>query len=224
MITGYVFDLDGVITDTAKFHYQAWAALAQDQLDITITPAVNELLKGRSRLDSLRAILHFGHQDGRYTDAELDALATAKNDQYRTLIQTITPADILPGIADLLAAITASGAPIAIASASFNAPAIIARLGLGDVLTHIVDPGSVAHGKPAPDLFEAAAAMIGSPAATTVAFEDASAGIAAIRAAGMFAVGIGSADALAGADLLVPDTAALTLPRIQSAFTAAHAG
>ncbi|WP_179396084.1 beta-phosphoglucomutase [Lacticaseibacillus absianus] len=224
MITGYVFDLDGVITDTAKFHYQAWAQLAQDRLGITITPAVNELLKGRSRMDSLHAILQFGGQEGRYTDAELTALADVKNAQYRELIETITPADLLPGIPQLLADITALGAPMAIASASFNAPAIIARLGLGDVLTQIVDPGSVAHGKPAPDLFEAAAAMIASPAATTVAFEDASAGVAAIRAAGMFAVGIGAADLLAGADLIVPDTAALTLSRVQAAFAAAHAG
>lgn len=219
-ITGFVFDLDGVITDTAKYHYQAWKETAKAKLNIEISPAVNELLKGQSRQDSLAAIVRFGHQEGRRSAAELAAIATVKNQRYQALIAHMTQADILPGMAGLLNDLANKGYPLAVASASYNAPVIIARLGLSNLLANVVDPGAVARGKPAPDIFEAAAAMIKSPCATTVGFEDAAAGIAGINAAGMFSVGIGSAVTLHEADVVFPATGDADLATIERLFVA----
>ncbi|MFD1433319.1 beta-phosphoglucomutase [Lacticaseibacillus yichunensis] len=222
-ITGFVFDLDGVITDTAKFHYQAWKEVAQEKLDITITPAVNELLKGRSRMDSLEEIIKFGHQEGQHTLAEKEAIATEKNDRYKQLIQTMTPADILPGMGEFLQELADHHYPMSVASASFNAPFIIKRLKLEDLLGKIVDPASVKHGKPAPDIFEVAADQIDSPYATTVGFEDATAGISGINDAGMFSVGIGDPTILDEADLVFASTADVSLSAIEQAFASKDA-
>lgn len=220
-ISGFVFDLDGVITDTAKYHFQAWQAVAQEALGITIDASVNELLKGRSRMDSLKAIVHFGGQDGQHSQAELAAIADTKNQCYRELIKNMTAADILPHMADFLREVQAHHYPMAVASASFNAPTIIDRIGLTDTLSHIVSPDSVAHGKLAPDIFEAAADLIDSPYPTTVGVEDAAAGIQGIKAAGMFAVGIGDAQLLHQADLVVADTTGMRLDKILAALPSA---
>ncbi len=101
-ITGFVFDLDGVITDTAKYHFQAWQEIAKSELDISITPEVNELLKGKSRLDSLNEILNFGQQIGVHSATELSKIATKKNKRYQELIADMTDVDILPGVTEFL--------------------------------------------------------------------------------------------------------------------------
>lgn len=219
-ITGFVFDMDGVITDTAKYHYLAWKEAAQVNLGVTITPAVNELLKGRSRMDSLDAIITFAHQEGKYSQVEKQRIATEKNQRYQTLIQSMTPADILPGMADFLNLLDQRHYPLAVASASFNAPFIIQQLHLQTLLAKVVDPGTLKHGKPAPDIFEAAADLISSPYASTIGFEDAEAGVKGIKAAGMFAVGIGDAEILHEADIVFPSTAEVDFDRIKEAFDA----
>jgi beta-phosphoglucomutase len=222
LLKGFVFDLDGIITDTAKYHYAAWKRVAQDELGITINPAVNEHLKGVSRMDSLNVILKFGHKENAYTDTEKAEFASEKNDLYKSLIQQMTPDDILPGIADFLKAITAKGYPMALASASRNAPFIIDRLQLAEYFSAIVDPATLTKGKPDPEIFERAADLIHLPYAETVGIEDAVAGIEGIQAAGMFAVGVGSPDVLGKADLLFPDTSHLNLAQIETAFNAAR--
>ncbi|GEK05486.1 beta-phosphoglucomutase [Schleiferilactobacillus harbinensis] len=219
MIKGFVFDLDGVITDTAKYHYAAWKQVAHDELGIDINPTVNEGLKGVSRMDSLNVILKFGGKENAYTDTEKLEYATEKNDLYKSLIKQMTPADILPGISNFLKAITKAGYPMSLASASRNAPYIIDRLGLAEYFSAIVDPATLTKGKPDPEIFEKAADLIHTPYANTVGLEDAVAGIEGIQAAGMFAVGVGKPEVLGKADLLFPDTAHLDLAKIEAAFT-----
>ncbi len=124
MKKGFVFDLDGVITDTAKFHYIAWKDLA-DSIGITIDLKFNERLKGISRMDSLERILVYGGKDAAYTPAEKEALATQKNTHYVELLQALTPADLLPGVKEFLAEAKACQVPCVIASASKNAPFIL---------------------------------------------------------------------------------------------------
>lgn len=217
MLKGLLFDLDGVLTDSAKFHLQAWSQLAT-QLGITLTPAEREGLRGRSRLDSLNLILAAGGQEDRFSAAEKTALTDQKNAVYLQLIQTMTPADILPGIPQLLKDAQAAGLKMAIASASRNAPTILDHLGLAASFDAIVDPATLHHGKPDPEIYQQAQALLGLQAAEVIGFEDASAGVAAIKAAGQFAVGIGDARRLAAADYLVKDTAALQLSQLQAAF------
>lgn len=219
MIKGFVFDLDGVITDTAKYHYAAWKQVAHDELGIDVNPTVNEGLKGVSRMDSLNVILKFGGKENAYTDTEKLEYATEKNDLYKSLIKQMTPADILPGISNFLKAITKAGYPMSLASASRNAPYIIDRLGLAEYFSAIVDPATLTKGKPDPEIFEKAADLIHTPYANTVGLEDAVAGIEGIQAAGMFAVGVGKPEVLGKADLLFPDTAHLDLAKIEAAFT-----
>lgn len=217
MLKGLLFDLDGVLTDSAKFHLQAWSQLAT-HLGITLTPAEREGLRGRSRLDSLNLILAAGGQEDRFSAAEKTALTDQKNAVYLQLIQTMTPADILPGIPQLLKDAQAASLKMAIASASRNAPTILDHLGLAASFDAIVDPATLHRGKPDPEIYQQAQALLGLQAAEVIGFEDASAGVAAIKAAGQFAVGIGDARRLAAADYLVKDTAALQLSQLQAAF------
>lgn len=223
MLKGLAFDLDGVITDTAKFHYQAWRELARP-LGIEVTPAINEQLKGVSRLESLAIILRSAHQFDRYSVAEREALAQQKNDQYVRMIQTMTPADILPGIIPLLKAAKAEHLKISLASASKNAPMILTRLGLTDYFDQIVDPATLHHGKPDPEIFQRAAASMQLDNQEVVGLEDSQAGITAINAAGQFSVGIGTPQQLGAADYLVPTTSELTLFKIKEAFDTSSKG
>jgi len=212
-----IFDLDGVITDSAEFHYQAWKNLA-DRLGIYFDRKINERLKGVPRMDSLDIILERDSTPERYSQEEKDALAKEKNDEYVVLINTITPSDILPGIMELLLDLKKRKIKTAIASASKNAQTIIDRLEIGYLLDYIADAGAIKNQKPAPDVFLVSAENLSVLPENCVGVEDAGAGIIAIKAAGMTAIGIGEAENLKGADLLLPKTADLTFKRIQEAF------
>jgi beta-phosphoglucomutase len=213
MIKGFVFDLDGVITDTAKFHYTAWRNLAAS-LDITIDEAFNETLKGISRMDSLDRILLYGHKEKDYTAAEKTRLAEQKNDEYVKLLANLTEADLLPGVHDFLVQTKAHSIPCALASASKNAPMILQKLGVLDYFAHIVDPESLKKGKPDPEIFIKAAESIHVAPEEAIGFEDAQAGIAGIKAAGMYAVGISAMEKLAGADLQVASMTDVTVEQL----------
>lgn len=202
MKKGFVFDLDGVITDTAKFHYIAWKDLA-DSIGITIDLKFNERLKGISRMDSLERILVHGGKDAAYTPAEKEALATQKNTHYVELLQALTPADLLPGVKEFLAEAKACQVPCVIASASKNAPFILKKLEVTDAFDAIVDPASLHKGKPDPEIFIKAAQAIGLKPEEAVGFEDAQAGIDGIKACDMYAVGVMSNEELHGADVVV---------------------
>lgn len=202
MKKGFVFDLDGVITDTAKFHYIAWKELGHE-LGIEIDLQFNEQLKGISRMDSLERILVHGGRENDFTAEQKEALAAKKNQHYVTLLQKLTPEDLLPGVKDFLDQAQALGIPCAIASASKNAPFILEKLGVIDEFDAIVDPATLTKGKPDPEIFVKACELIHVAPGDAIGFEDAQAGIQGIKAAGMYAVGVSTGEALDGADKII---------------------
>lgn len=210
MTIGFIFDLDGVITDTAKFHYQAWKALA-DSLGIPIDETFNETLKGISRMDSLDRILAHGHRENAFTPAEKEALAQQKNDHYVQLLEHLTTEDVLPGVVPLLQQAQARHIPCAVASASKNAPLILEKLGVRAYFATIVDPDSLSKGKPDPEIFLAAADSIGVLPQNAIGFEDAQSGIDGLKAAGIYAVGLSANQSLLGADIQVSEMTELSV-------------
>ncbi|EFT46796.1 beta-phosphoglucomutase [Enterococcus faecalis] len=210
MTIGFIFDLDGVITDTAKFHYQAWKALA-DSLGISIDETFNETLKGISRMDSLDRILAHGHRENAFTPAEKEALAQQKNDHYVQLLEHLTTEDVLPGVVPLLQQAQARHIPCAVASASKNAPLILEKLGVRAYFATIVNPDSLSKGKPDPEIFLAAADSIGVLPQNAIGFEDAQSGIDGLKAAGIYAVGLSASQPLIGADMQVSEMTELSV-------------
>lgn len=207
-----IFDLDGVLTDTARFHYLAWKQLA-DQLGIAFDEVFNERLKGVGRMDSLQLILERGNRQ--LTPAECHRLAQQKNDYYRELITQLSPQDLLPGALISLQQLGAQGIPLALASASQNAPHILQRLGLHGFFNAVADPTKVTQGKPHPAIFLTAAQLLDVPPRFCLAIEDSQAGIAAIKSAGMYALGIGNSDDLHAADEVIQDLSQFDLDRYQ---------
>ena len=198
----FIFDLDGVITDTAPLHFRAWRDLAAS-VGVDFDEAFNERLKGVSRTDSLELILAQGTH--RYTSTEKHAMAERKNADYVRLIDGITPGDVLPGALAALQAARAAGCRVGLASASKNAAGVLARLGITAAFDHVVDANLIERSKPDPEVFLAAAHALGVEPVNCVGIEDAVAGIAAVRAAGMFALGVGDPLVLTQADQVVPD-------------------
>ena len=209
-----IFDLDGVLVDSAKAHFAAWRRLA-DELGIRFTERDNEALKGVDRMGSLRMILDLGGRA--FDETEMVALATRKNGYYLEAVAHMSPADQLPGAEDLVRSAKAAGLRCAVASASRNAPLLLDRVGLAPLFDYVADAGAVARGKPAPDIFLACSDALDAPPAACLAFEDAAAGIDAIIAAGMFAVGIGDPLVLGRARVVYRETAAVDLAALLSA-------
>lgn len=209
MFKGVLFDLDGVITDTAEFHYRAWKQLGQE-IGITIDRAFNEQLKGVSREDSLSLLLAYGHKEEDFPPEEFAALAKRKNDYYLKMIQEITPDDVFPGILELLTELKGAKIKTALASASKNGPFLLEKMALSSYFDVIADPAKAAHGKPAPDIFLLAAEGLGIPVTDCIAIEDAQAGIQAILASGAQPIGIGQAEDLGEGFPILEDTSLLT--------------
>ncbi len=199
---GAIFDLDGVLVDTAKLHFQAWLRLAK-KLEIPFTEADNERLKGVSRDESLNILLSLGNVSLPASDRV--ALANQKNRWYVDLIETLTSSDLLPGAQHCLTELQQRGIPIALASASRNAMAVLKRLGIAHHFRVVLDGNSVTKAKPDPEIFLRAAAAIATEREDCVAFEDAPAGIRAAHAGSMYAVGVGKPDDLPEADVVIPD-------------------
>ncbi|NRD76514.1 beta-phosphoglucomutase [Bacillus sp. BRMEA1] len=212
-----IFDLDGVITDTAEFHYLAWKAVSEE-LGIPFTRDFNEELKGVSRMESLEKILVLGGKQNDFTEREKVLLAERKNNHYCRLIEEITPKDLLPGIGDFLAEVKQRGIKIGLASVSKNAFTVMNHLNLTSEFDTIVDAAAIRNGKPDPEIFLRAADQLGIEPNACIGIEDAEAGVAAIKAAGMFAVGIGKAERLAQADLLYRTTKEMQFEEIYKAF------
>ena len=198
----FIFDLDGVITDTARQHLAAWQALARE-LDVPFDPEIGEQLKGLSRMDSLDLLLAGAART--FSLAEREQLAERKNTAYVASLADMSASDLLPGARPALQAVRAGGWGLALASASKNAPAVLARLGIAGLFHCVVDPAAVARGKPDPEIFLTAALALEVPPTRCIGIEDAVAGVQAIKGAGMFAVGIGSARVLTTADVVMPD-------------------
>lgn len=209
MYKAFIFDLDGVITDTATLHYQAWKRLA-DEEGYTFNIEINEQLRGVSRRASLDIILA---GDMRSED-DIAEMMLRKNNYYVALLDSISAKDILPGIENFLLELNARQIKVVLASASKNARAILHRLGLMPLFDAIGDGWSVSRSKPAPDVFIHAAGQVGVNLIDCVVVEDAKAGVDAAKEAGMKVIGIGPIERVGHADWICKDTAGLSLLNI----------
>lgn len=195
-----IFDLDGVIVDTAKYHYLAWKRLA-NEYGFDFTEADNERLKGVSRTRSLEILLEIGALS--VDEAAKQAMAAQKNDWYVEYIQHMDASEILPGAAEYLQTLRNRGVKTAIGSASKNAPLILERVGIMSLFDVVIDGTKVRQAKPNPEVFLRAAQELDIPPASCVVFEDSEAGIEAARRAGMGSVGIGKPITLKDADMVI---------------------
>ena len=199
---GFIFDLDGVIVDTAKYHYIAWKKLA-DQLGFEFTQEHNELLKGVSRKRSLEILLEIGNVEA--SEDQKAYWMEEKNKEYLTYIRKMTAKEILPDVPKILNFLKEEKHPIALGSASKNASEILERVGLLQDFDTLVDGTHVSKAKPDPEVFLIGAEALNVTPANCVVFEDAVAGIEAAKAAGMLAVGIGDKEQLGDADYVFAD-------------------
>lgn len=215
MVSAFLFDLDGVITDTAEFHYRSWKRLA-DEENIAFTREDNEKLRGVSRRDSLLLLLK-----GRVlSEADMLAWMDRKNGYYRDYLKDITEADLLPGVKEFLLTAKNHGIKIGLASASKNAKDVLDGLGVASLFDAVGDGYSVSNPKPAPDLFVWVAGRLATPPAQTVVFEDAEAGIEAALAAGMYAVGLGPIERVGKAHVVYPHLDGVNVDTVLAALPA----
>jgi beta-phosphoglucomutase len=199
-IKACLFDLDGVIVDTAKYHYLAWKKLA-NELGFDLTTEQNEQLKGISRMESLDIILNIGQVT--LTNEEKLRYAAEKNSFYLELCKQMTPDDPLPGVKTFMDQLQKESIRIGLGSASKNAKVILERIGMLSYFETIVDGNRISKSKPDPEVFLLGASDFGIAPENCVVFEDAQAGIQAAKSGGMFAVGIGQASVLNEADVVV---------------------
>ncbi len=211
MIKAVIFDLDGVVTDTAEYHYLGWKQLA-DEEGFAFNRGINEQLRGVSRIASLHIILRHNHLS--LTDEAIKTLTDRKNRYYQQLLTRISPSDYLPGAKELVMELGKRGIITAIASASKNAKPVIESLKGNDLFDFIADGYSVARSKPAPDLFLHVAEHFQLAPRECVVIEDAEAGIEAALAGGMYAVGVGPAERVGKAHLRYDRTADFDIDQI----------
>lgn len=219
LIKACLFDLDGVIVDTAKYHYIAWKELA-DKLGFSFTEQHNELLKGISRMRSLEILLEIGRI--KKNEDEKMALAYEKNERYIACIRKMTPGEILPGARQFLQALREKGILTALGSASKNAPIILEQTGILHLFDAVVDGNQVSKAKPDPEVFLKGAEQLQVCPSECVVFEDAIAGIEAAKNAGMQCVGIGDARILGKADLIIHGFTDFTVEKLFAHFVKAR--
>ena len=195
-----IFDLDGVIVDTAKYHYLAWKVIAQ-KLNFDFTEIDNERLKGVSRMESLDILLSIGNIN--LSQSEKEKIAEQKNNLYIEYINNIKPDEILPGAKEFVESVRLKGFLTALGSASKNSKIVLEKLNLFPLFDVIIDGNSVINTKPNPEVFLKAAAALNILPNHCIVFEDAEAGIEAAKAAGMKCIGIGSPETLKEADMVV---------------------
>jgi beta-phosphoglucomutase len=218
-IQACLFDLDGVIVDTAQFHYIAWREMAQ-ALGFDLTRAENERLKGISRMESLEIVLSIGGVQ--LSEEEKVQLATTKNARYLELCMQMTPDDALPGVRRFLDELKQNGIRSGLGSASKNAKVILERIDMLHYFDTIVDGNRITKGKPDPQVFLMGASDLQVAPEHCAVFEDAVAGIQSAKAAGMLAVGIGEASVLIEADVVVPGFESFGLPELEKAAAESH--
>lgn len=212
-IKGFIFDLDGVLTDTAEYHYRGWKRLAEEY-GIPFTREDNEALRGIPRRESLMLIL----KERQFPEEQLLEMMDRKNQYYLDFIREISPGDLLPGARELLEEIRAAGLKSALGSASKNASEVIERLGIAHLLDAIADGHSVERQKPAPDLFLHAADQLALSPAECVVVEDAASGIEAARAGGFRSVGLGGRERVGRADVILASLEGVHLRDLLSAL------
>ena len=200
MINTCIFDLDGVIVDTAKFHFIAWQELAQ-KLGFNFSKKDNEQLKGVSRMRSLDILLKIGNLS--FNENKKIELATEKNNRYVQLISSLTKKDILPGVFEFMQDIKSKNIKLVLGSASKNAKTILKSIQLYDFFDAIIDGTNVSKAKPNPEVFLIGAKAVNSLPQNCIVFEDAYAGIEAAKLANMLAIGIGNRESLPNADFVI---------------------
>lgn len=193
----FIFDLDGVIVDTAKFHFLAWKNLAES-LNISFSDEENEQLKGVSRINSLEKILKWGNKT--ISEEKFNSLMAKKNEEYLSYVDNMSKEDILPGVLNTLEYLKENNFPVALGSASKNARRILNKVGLNSYFDHIVDGNEVSKAKPDPEVFLKGCDLLGVEPKDAIVFEDSQAGIKAANTAEMTSVGIGEESNLKEAD------------------------
>jgi beta-phosphoglucomutase len=214
-----IFDLDGVLVDTARYHFLAWKRLTAD-LGIKFTEADNEHLKGVSRMASLEIILKIGGKNP--GQAEKEKLAALKNEWYLEYIEKMTPEEILPGTLKLINDLKNENIKVALGSASRNTPLILKRLELENIFDAIADGNSVHKAKPDPEVFLKAAGMMSVEANRCVVFEDAYAGVEAALRAGMICIGIGEKELLKDAHMVIKGLFEMDLDKLSQLEARLH--
>jgi len=210
-IQAFILDLDGVLTDTAEYHFRAWKRLA-DEEGIPFGREENEQLRGVSRRRSLELLL--GHRVADYGEEQMEEMMSRKNQLYQRFLQSISQDDLLPGARDLIDALKRRGLRVAVGSASKNTRIVLGKLGISGAFDGIADGHSVTRAKPAPDVFIHAAGQLGVPAAACAVVEDAASGVEAALTAGMLAVGIGPEERVGKAHFRYNSTADVDLNEI----------
>lgn len=213
---GFIFDLDGVIVDTAKYHFLAWKKLAND-LGIDFTEEENEQLKGVSRVKSLEKILDWGNKS--ISDEKFTALMASKNDDYLSHIAEMDESEILPDVPRILNFLMELNQPISLGSASKNARTILERVNLMDHFKAIVDGNDVSKAKPDPEVFLRAAELLKVKPENCIVFEDSVAGVEAANVANMISIGIGDESVLGHANYIFKDFTKISNEFINSLIT-----
>ena len=208
MIKACIFDLDGVIVDTAKYHFQGWLRLAR-HLEIPFTEEDNEKMKGISRMASLEKILELGTKT--YSDRDKQKFCMTKNTWYLDLIQRMDKKDILPGIVDFLAHLKENNIKIALGSASKNARFVLDKVGIKDDFQIIIDGNDVKNSKPDPEVFLKGAIGLHVEPRETIVIEDSAKGIEAAIAGGFYSIGIGLEEHLSHASIVLPSLEDITI-------------
>lgn len=204
-----IFDLDGVLVDTAKYHYLGWKKLA-DRLGFSFTEQQNEALKGISRMAALDLLLKMGDMNEKFSEEEKEELAAEKNQYYLDFVSQLKEEELFPGVTELFERMKQANIKIALGSASKNARLILERLHIKDYFDFIVDGTLVKKAKPDPEVFTLSADRLGIPYEKCVVFEDSAAGIQAAKTAGMTAVGIGTRKNLPMADYICSNVGEFT--------------
>ena len=212
-IKACLFDLDGVVVDTAKYHYIAWNKIAEE-LGFHFSEHDNERLKGVSRMESLDILLDLGNIQ--IDPIRKQAIAERKNSLYISYIRNMTPDEILPGVISFLEELKANGILIGLGSASKNALSILDKINLTQKFNAIIDGNKVNNAKPNPEVFLKGAIELGVLPQNCLVFEDAQAGIDAARNAGMHSIGIGQSENLKNADFIIPGFANFNFNKLVS--------
>ncbi len=203
LIKAIIFDLDGVIVDTAHYHYLAWKKLAEE-FGFELTPDDNERLKGVSRIRSMEIVMELGRVT--LSEEEKIAHANRKNEWFIEYIRSMKPDEVFPGVIALIEELRTSQFKVALASSSKNASMVLDILGIRELFDAIVDGTMITHSKPHPEIFLMAASRLGIDPSECLVFEDAEAGVEAALAAGMKCVGVGKAELLGKADCVIERT------------------
>lgn len=212
MIKACIFDLDGVLVDTAHYHFLAWKRLAKEY-DYELTEEINEQLKGVSRMKSLEIVMKLANVS--LTDQKKQALADRKNEWFTEYAHKMKPEELYPGVKELFSKLRKDKIRIALASSSKNAQTILSILSIQYEFEAVVDGNMIVHSKPDPEIFLLAAKKLSLNPADCIVFEDAEAGVEAALAAGMKCVGVGSQTQLKKANQVVKSIEDFNYPDLQ---------